>query len=211
MEEEINRHQEDVDALNRHAEELKSKGAQTVVEPSLLKLNRRWHEIQAQFAQFNRSPTTNKHSSSSLQSPSSSSSPSSVVAAATSLFAQERGDPSGGDAGTSSGDDMTESVTRTVVTTVTTTHVTRVVFSKVPSKFTEEVEKLLHLITDIQEELQSPVLHGQQYEDFSRQEDKLKVGHFGYVVRKYVSECSFCKMNVVVFTVIVMSYHMIYI
>ena len=54
--------------------------------------------------------------------------------------------------------------------------VTHVVFSSVPSQFIEELEKVIALIRDIQDELQSPILHGQLYEDFSRQEDKLKVG-----------------------------------
>ena len=53
---------------------------------------------------------------------------------------------------------------------------THVVFSSVPSQFIEELEKVIALIRDIQDELQSPILHGQLYEDFSRQEDKLKVG-----------------------------------
>ena len=53
--------------------------------------------------------------------------------------------------------------------------VTHVVFSSVPAQFVEELEKVIALIRDIQDELQSPILHGQQYEDFSRQEDKLKV------------------------------------
>ena len=53
---------------------------------------------------------------------------------------------------------------------------THVVFSSVPSHFIEELEKVIALIRDIQDELQSPILHGQLYEDFSRQEDKLKVG-----------------------------------
>ena len=52
---------------------------------------------------------------------------------------------------------------------------THVVFSSVPSQFIEELEKVIALIRDIQDELQSPILHGQLYEDFSRQEDKLKV------------------------------------
>ena len=52
---------------------------------------------------------------------------------------------------------------------------THVVFSTVPSQFIEELEKVTALIRDIQDELQSPILHGQLYEDFSRQEDKLKV------------------------------------
>ena len=149
VEEEISRHRQDLEALNLHADQLKSKGADSVVGPSLVKLNRRWHEVQAQFAQF-RSPED---------------SPTSTPAE--SANNQQTDAPS---------ESMTtETVTKTVVTTVTTTHVTRVVFSKVPAQFIEELGKLLALITDIQEELQSPVLHGQQYEDFSRQEDKLKV------------------------------------
>lgn len=124
-----------------------------MVEPSLGKLNKRWHEVQAQFAQF-RSP------SSSASSANSSPNPPARPTLPNLTDAMSTAEPT---------------VTRTVVTTVTTTHITRVVFSNVPSQFIEELQKVLTLITDIQDELQSPVLHGQEYEDFSRQEDKLKV------------------------------------
>ncbi len=56
---------------------------------------------------------------------------------------------------------------------------THVVFSSNPSQFIEELEKVVALIHDIEDELQSPVLHGQEYEDFSRQEDKLRVRRQG--------------------------------
>jgi len=74
---------------------------------------------------------------------------------------------------TSRQDDTQTTVTMATVST-TTFASRKVVFSAEPSQFEEEVQKLLTLMGEIEEELESPVLSGGQYEDFSTQEDKLK-------------------------------------
>ncbi len=135
LENEIAKHQREIDELNSQGEDLKSKGAQAVIEPTLHRLNQRWQQVQCQVSSVAQD----------TPSPDSDSSP------------------------------MSATASTNATSFIVTSHVTRVVFSNVPVKFVEELEKLLQLITDIQEELQSPILHGQQYEDFSRQEDKLKV------------------------------------
>ena len=54
MEEEIQKRQKEIDELNRRAAELNEKGAKPVIEPTLIKLNKRWAEIKTQFAQYKR-------------------------------------------------------------------------------------------------------------------------------------------------------------
>jgi len=64
-----------------------------------------------------------------------------------------------------------DAVTRTVVSTA---DVSSIMFSDY-SHYEENVRKLLGLLGEVRQGLQAPVLCGREYEEFSQQEDKLKV------------------------------------
>ncbi|KAI8520841.1 hypothetical protein Bbelb_005950, partial [Branchiostoma belcheri] len=123
IQEELQRKQEDLDTLNRKAEELKQQGAKPVVEPQLIHINRRWKDIENQFQQYHRP------------------------------------------------------VQFSTVTTETITmenHEDRRRGAALRLRLLAEINKILFHIADIELQLASPELNAGDYEDFSKQEDKLK-------------------------------------
>lgn len=76
-------------------------------------------------------------------------------------------------------DTIATSPTRILETVVTiTTRVSKVTFSNMPSQFIEGLQTLLGMLKDIENSLQSQILCGRKYENFSKQEDALKVKGF---------------------------------
>lgn len=70
---------------------------------------------------------------------------------------------------------ITTVTTQSLVTTITT-RVTTICFSSLPMEYENCLITLLLCIREVNQQLQSPALQGRRpYEDFSSQEDKLKV------------------------------------
>ena len=74
-----------------------------------------------------------------------------------------------------------DAVTRTVVSTA---DVSSIMFSDY-SRYEENVRKLLGLLGEVRQGLQAPVLCGREYEEFSQQEDKLKVSFAFFPIFSY--------------------------
>lgn len=135
VEEELKRRQRDVDSLNKIGGELKDKEALELVEPELLKLNKRWHDIRSQSLLY-RHPID-----------------STAVVAAT------------------SSESLISRTTASVVSSGISKSATGV---KTPSQYIDEVKGVLTDILKVQQLLHSQELTGRDFEDFSKQEDKLK-------------------------------------
>ncbi|XP_078699259.1 dystrophin-like isoform X33 [Branchiostoma floridae x Branchiostoma belcheri] len=131
IQEELQRKQEDLDTLNRKAEELKQQGAKPVVEPQLIHINRRWKDIENQFQQYHRPVQFSTVTTETITMENVS------MVSVTSMRTAGEGRPSASD-------------------------------------FLAEINKILFHIADIELQLASPELNAGDYEDFSKQEDKLK-------------------------------------
>eukprot|EP00058_Branchiostoma_floridae_P013393 XP_002598881.1 hypothetical protein BRAFLDRAFT_90093 [Branchiostoma floridae] len=130
--EELQHKQEDLDRLNRRAEELKQQGAKPVVEPQLIHINRRWKDIENQFQQYHRPVQFSTVTTETITTENVS------MVSVTSMRSAGEGRPSASD-------------------------------------FLAEINKILFHIADIELQLASPELNAGDYEDFSKQEDKLKI------------------------------------
>lgn len=146
VEEELKRRQRDVDSLNKIGGELKDKEALELVEPELLKLNKRWHDIRSQSLLY-RHPID-----------------STAVVAAT------------------SSESLISRTTASVVSSGISKSATGV---KTPSQYIDEVKGVLTDILKVQQLLHSQELTGRDFEDFSKQEDKLKVNYFVFLFWNY--------------------------
>ena len=130
-----------MDDLNKIGGELKDKEALELVEPELLKLNKRWHDIRSQSLLY-RHPID-----------------STAVVAATSTSSESL-------------------ISRTTASVVSSGVSKSATGGKTPSQYIEEVKGILSDILKVQQLLHSQELTGRDFEDFSKQEDKLKVNHF---------------------------------
>ena len=166
LEAEFCQHQAEVEKLNQEAEKLEDGGKQDVLQPTLLTLNHRWRDLQTRWAQYH-PPTDTTDSVNVMETVT-------VERAAPVAALPTREDVSMDTDSTATPEDN-----KTVVTTITTitTRVTKVTFSEVPvAQYIENLEELSNLVGEVESELQSPILQqGLQYEEFSKQEDKLKV------------------------------------
>lgn len=126
-----------MDSLNRSGEELKGKEALEIVEPELLKLNRRWQDLRSQSLQY-------KHALDS------------GTTATVAAVASEK------------------AITKTTLTAVSS-HLSKSILNSKTSQYTNELKEILRSISVVQQQLSSQELTGRDFEDFSKQEDKLKV------------------------------------
>ena len=172
LEDEVSRRQEDVENLNRQGDSLRASGGASHVNQTLVQLNHRWHNLRTQFAQYQ--PAEGAPSQDLVDA---TSVPSTEVAMETSTAETQ----------------VTRETVVTVTTTTTTAVSSQLVFSESPSQFIDCLQRLTTVIEDIAAELRSPVLHGRQYEDFSTQEDKLKV-----------SSCKVAKIPSIIYNYVLM-------
>ncbi|XP_052832324.1 dystrophin isoform X2 [Octopus bimaculoides] len=138
VEEELKRRQRDVDSLNRSGEELKGKEALEIVEPELLKLNRRWQDLRSQSLQCRHALDSG-------------------TTATVAAVASEK------------------AITKTTLTAVSSHLSKSILNSKTSSQYTNELKEILRSISAVQQQLSSQELTGRDFEDFSKQEDKLKI------------------------------------
>ena len=191
---EFNQNQAEVDKLNQQATEVTDQDHQDLLQPTLLTLNHRWREIQTRMVQYRRqlSPTR-QHTSPQRTSPQRMSpqraspqvsplhTPQRSVDVVDTVTAQTITPVAASQTEVAmETEDSVTMTTRVVTTTVTstTTKVSRVVFadSNLPAQYIYSLQEVIAQLKMVEQELKSPALQGLQYEDFSSQDDKLKVG-----------------------------------